>query len=417
MKLSTLIGSALFSTLLLLSGCAGGGPQPGEPVVTDKTLPQVRLNGHLSDTNAIAFEWKPVRDPRVRGVRIYRNTPESNDTKLYRIASIDDTLKTHYVDNGLKPGTAYRYRFTTFDADGRESLPDRTVTARTLKTPGPVSFFTATSPLARSAKLLWRPHPDLRVTGYEIERRDPGDDAFRELDRLDGRLQAEYIDRDLDDNAFYRYRIVAVTCSGDRTPPSKEVTVSTKPLPQPPKQLHASRDGIRSIDLRWSPSPTKDVVSYNVYRAYRSDSAYGLVGTSRTTHYTDRTGKDGARFFYRVSAVDKDGLESRKSAPAEGTTLAPPRPPKLLGVTPRENAVVIRWEPTDPRTVKYTLVKTTKTGWVSSTRAQYTDLKTTVFTDPNVVPGREYTYRVIAVDANGLESEPSESASVVPEAP
>ena len=74
--------------------------------------------------------------------------------------------------------TAYHYRFTTFDAKGRESMPDKTVTAKTLSLPEPVSYVTATKELARSAKVLWRPHPDLRVTGYTIERLDPGDKAF-----------------------------------------------------------------------------------------------------------------------------------------------------------------------------------------------------------------------------------------------
>ena len=115
MKFSTLIVSALFSILTaFLSGCAGGGsPEPAPTVMTDKTLPQVRLNGHLSDTDAIAFEWKPLTDPRVKGVRIYRDNPGSGDKSLYRVASIGDRLQTHYVDGGLEPGTAYRYRFTT----------------------------------------------------------------------------------------------------------------------------------------------------------------------------------------------------------------------------------------------------------------------------------------------------------------
>ena len=415
MKLSTLLISALFSTLLFLSGCVGQ-PEPAGPVVTDKSLPQVSLNGYLSDTDAVAFEWKPLTDPRVKGVRIYRDTPGSKDTKLYRIATVDSTLRTHYLDNGLTPGTTYRYRFTTFDAQGHESLPDRTITAKTLPLPGPVSFFTATHPLARSVKLIWRPHPDLRVSGYEIQRLDPGEKTFHTVDEIEGRLNAEYIDRDLEDNSLYRYRIVALTFDGRKTAPSTIVTVSTKPLPLPPKNLKASHGGIHAITVTWEPSPSKDIAYYKVYRARSADSAFGFIAKTDQTRYTDKIDENGARYFYLVTAVDKDGLESLKSESADGQTLAAPKPPQLLGATRTDNAVVIRWKPTDPRTAEYILLKTTKSGWLDSTEARYNHLKTTQFTDPNIVPGREYVYSVIAVDKNGLASEPSEEKSVITEA-
>ena len=416
MKRSIPLVSALISTIFLLSGCTGQ-PRPADKVVIDKSLPKVTLNGYLSDTDAIAFEWKPLTDPRVKGVRIYRDNPDTNDTRFYRIATVDDRLKTHYLDRGLRPGTRYRYRFTAFDAKGHESVPKKTVTAKTLSLPAPVSFFTATQTLPRSAKLIWRPHPDLRVVGYEIQRLDPGEKTFHTIDEIDGRLHAEYIDRDLDDESLYRYRILARTFDGHTTAPSKTVTVSTKPLPLPPKNLKATRDGIRTVTVSWEPSPTKDIAYYRLYRARSADGAYRFLAKSVPTRYTDRVGENGARYFYKVSAVDKDGLESLKSEPAEGRTLPAPAAPKMLGARRTGDAVVIRWEPSDPRTVGYILIKKTKSGWLDTKEARFNDIKTTRFTDPNIVGGREYVYSVIAVDRHGLHSPPSEEASVVTEAP
>lgn len=416
MKRSTLIASALFSTLtLLISGCAGK-PGPAEPVAIDKTLPQVSINGFLSDTDAIAFEWKPATDPRVKGINIYRDTPDSGDDKIYRIATVDDTLRTHYVDTGLVPSTTYRYRFTTVDAKGRESMPDRTISAKTLSLPEPVSYFTATKELARSAKLLWRPHPDLRITGYEIERLDPDEKTFHRVNHVQGRLNAEYIDHDLEDNSVYRYRIVASTFNSIKTAPSTVVTVATKPLPLPPKQLRASQDGIRTITLNWQPSPNKDIAYYKVYRASSDYGYYDYRAKVATTSYTDKTKEDGAHYFYKVAAVDKDELESLSSETAEGNTLPAPGAPKLTGISVQNDAVVIRWEATDPRTVGYELIKTTRSGWFDSKDAVIRNIKTTSFTDANIAKGHEYSYRVIAVDANGLRSEPSESETIVLEA-
>jgi len=417
MRHSTLIASLLFSTLtLLISGCVGQ-PGPAQPVAIDKTLPQVGINGHLSDTSAIAFEWKPTADKRVKGIRIYRDDPGSGDAKLYRIATIDGSQRTHYVDSGLKPATAYHYRFTTFDAKGRESMPDKTVTAKTLSLPEPVSYVTATKELARSAKVLWRPHPDLRVTGYTIERLDPGDKAFRQIDTVQGRLRAEYIDHDLDDNSVYRYRILARTFDNRVSQPSAVVTVATRPLPLPPTQLEASRGKIRMVALQWRPSPDKHIVHYNVYRSESPNGYYDYRAKVVSTSLVDKCDKDGAHYFYKVAAVDRDGLESLMSEAAEGTTLNAPEAPALTSAVLQDHAIVVRWKATDPRTVGFELLKTTRSGWFESSEAVIRDIKTTTFTDANIAPGQEYSYQVVAVDADGLKSEPSESKTILVEAP
>lgn len=417
MRRSILLASLLFSILtLFFSGCVGQ-PQPAEPVTIDKTLPPVIINGYLSDTHAIAFEWRPATDPRVAGVRIYRDTPGSDDKALYRIATIDSTLQTHYIDKDLTPATRYRYRFTTVDAQGRESMPRKTVTAKTLSLPEPVSFFTATKELARRAKLIWRPHPDLRVSGYEIERKDPGEEHFELIDRLEGRLNAEYIDSDLENDKLYRYRITARTCEGDRTAPSKVVTVSTKPLPLPPRHVSASHGEIAQIRLQWSPSATKGIDHYNVYRAENKEGYYTYYAKVAQTRFTDRVQQNGVRYFYKVTAVDKDGLESLPSAPVAGADKAAPAAPQLLGLSVNEGAVVIRWKPTDKRAVAYEIDKQTHSGWFDTKKARISNIKTTSFTDVNVVPGRTYEYAVIAVDADGMKSDPSASKTITLEAP
>jgi fibronectin type 3 domain-containing protein len=417
MRRSTLIVSLLVSTLILLfSGCTGQ-PQPAGSVTIDKTLPQVHINGYLSDTDAIAFEWRPVTDKRVKLIHIYRDNPGTDDKKVYRIATIDNTLQTHYTDSGLEPDTAYRYRFTTVDAQGRESMPERTITAKTAALPEPVSFFTATKELARSAKLLWRPHPDPRVTGYDIERQEPGDEEFRRIDSIDGRLSAEYIDHDLEDGKLYRYRIIARTFDGKYTAPSKVVTVSTKPLPLPPEHVSATQDEIGTITLRWSTPATQKAAYFNVYRSEEKNGGFDYLAKIAKPRFTDKPERNGAHYFYKVTAVDYDGLESPPSAVVSGATKPAPAAPELLGVSVKQNAVVIRWKSSDARTVAYELVKRTHSGWFDTKKAVFRDLKTTTFTDVNVVPGQEYEYAVIAVDKDGLRSAPSESKSVTIEGP
>ena len=97
-----LILATLAVTLLLFSGCTQQ-PKPQAKPQLDPTLPKVSVNGHIQSMTSIAFEWKPLRDPRVQGYYIYRNDPQDNDTKLNRHASVQSRFVSHNTNTSLNP--------------------------------------------------------------------------------------------------------------------------------------------------------------------------------------------------------------------------------------------------------------------------------------------------------------------------
>lgn len=404
-----LLGTAV---LLMITGCTPR-PKPEPKVMIDRSLPQLAINGTLSDTTAVAFEWQVPADPRVVGIRIYRNTPQEPE-KFSRISDVDNLLQTHYVDADLRPGTVYRYRFTVYDIEGKESMPDSTLSAATLKLPEAVTFFTATQALSQSAKLLWRPHPDLRVTGYDIQRRIEEAKAYRTIKHLDGRLNSEYIDRTLSENTRYRYRIIATLYNNMQSAPTDALTVSTKPLPQVPASLKVSTDLPRKITLQWTPVANTEVVHYKVYRAEKAEGPFRYHAKVNGINFDDKIEANGAHYFYKIAAVDNDGLESPQTAIAEGATLEGPDAPSITKVVDRGDNILVQWRYDDERTKSFIVVKTTKSGWFDTQSTRFDKIKTTQFTDADILMGREYSYQIIAVDANGLESKPSEPESVVP---
>jgi len=70
--------------------------------------------------------------------------------------------------------------------------------------------------------------------------------------------------------------------------------------------------GAHSVDLTWDASTTSTVVGYFVYRGsssggpYTKSNANAQVGTA----FTDLTVNPGDTYFYVVTAVDSDGIES-----------------------------------------------------------------------------------------------------------
>jgi fibronectin type 3 domain-containing protein len=410
MNVLTKIVLTATSTLLLFSGCA---KMPGTPekVKVDPTLERISINGYLTDMKAIAFEWKSISDERVKGIYVYRNDPGAVDKKkLVRVDTLKNRFSTHYVDSGVEPGTLYHYRFSTYNAQGAESKASKLAEVSTLPVLTSVSFFRSIGRMPRSAKLIWRPHTSLNVKGYRVERKDAGSDEWRVIEKIDGRLSAEFIDTDLKDNQRYEYRLRAVTFTGVVSTPSETVTVITKPLPKPVNGLKATEGKPKFITVRWTPSQKEGIDYYKLYRSDEPKDDFTYYAKVQKNSFTDKIEEDGEAFYYKVTAVDKDGLEGELIAvgAARGTTLAKPLTPANPKGAIKNKRTVLQWQKADKRTVGYVVRKTTRKSWIDKETKEFTGIRATRFSDADIEPDVGYTYEVIAVDKHGIRSIPSE---------
>ena len=393
--------------LSLFSGCAQQ-PAPQKQVTIDSTLPVPSLNGYLADITSAAFEWKPIEDARVSGYYVYRDTPGAEDAKLHRIASVESRYATHFVDNDLQPNTHYQYRFSTYTSSGSESVGSETMLVATQPMIAPVSFFQSVGNMPRSAKLLWRPHPNAKISGYAIERQDVNDQKWSTIATITGRLNAEFIDRDLKDGQVYHYRIRALSFDKLTTEPSETAKVVTKPLPPEIKNITATSNLPRAITLTWEPSPIGDLTHYNIYRSSTPNGLFDYHVKLDKTSFTDMITEDGKFYFYKVTAVDKDGLESPLTPVAvQGSTLSKPQAPIAFDGKIVNGAVELQWKSNDMRTVSFTVVKTTKKSWINKESVDINNITGTTFRDTDIKPGTQYSYEVISVDTNGIRSLPT----------
>jgi fibronectin type 3 domain-containing protein len=73
------------------------------------------------------------------------------------------------------------------------------------------------------------------------------------------------------------------------------------------------------VDVAWDQSPSTDVQGYKVYRSQISGGPYTLVsGTipASTLLFTDSSVLSGKTYFYVVTSIDINGLESERSVEA-----------------------------------------------------------------------------------------------------
>ncbi|MBN2895624.1 MAG: fibronectin type III domain-containing protein [Campylobacterales bacterium] len=417
MRFSLPILLAVISTsLIFISGCSQQ-PKPAPKVIIDTSLPVVSLNGHISEMTSIAFEWKSIQDPRVEGYYVYRSDPKAADEKLERIANIKGRYVTHFVDSALQPNTLYMYRFSSYNTQGAESQGSATYRAATLPLLQSVSFFASLGNLPRSAKLIWRPHTDTQIKGYYLERKLKEQTEWKRVATINERLMAEYIDTDLKDAQSYQYRLFAYTHAGIVSTASDVVTVVTKPLPDPITNIKATSQLPRKIIISWDPSIRENFTHYNLYRADEPEGQYRYHVKLTETSFTDIIEEDGAHYFYKVSAVDGDGLESLiETAPTRGSTLAKPKTPLSLSAQIRAHTVQLRWQKADDETQSYVLMKTRKTGWLSKSVTEIKDIQSEQYSDHDLQPDSAYLYQIASVNQYGIRSELSEPVTVITEA-
>ncbi|PZT48750.1 hypothetical protein B6S12_02600 [Helicobacter valdiviensis] len=399
---------------LVLWGCSssvGTLSFNANPTINPNLKPPTNIRT-LSDVNSIAFEWNLPSQNEIAGYHLYRK--KENEQSFSHIATIDSRFATHYADSKLEANTTYIYQFASFDGAKNVSPFSEAIKVKTLLI-DPVAYIEAIGGYPRIVKVIWSPHQDPRVVGYLIQKKNKNGE-WKDLEKINNRLLVEYIDKNLEDDSTSEYQILAFNANGTYSAPTKSVIASTKPKPIPVKNLSATKNLPKSIDLKWDAHPNKEVTHYVILRSslFGSFSRLATIDAKQTT-YSDKIDKDGAEYSYKVIAVDKDGIESLESTPVAGATLGLPRTPLVVYAQIEGDVAVLRWNPQDNRAKEYVVYKR-GSNFLSET-LRYTEVMTPEFVDKEVKVGEKYYYSVSAIDENGLESKKSEEVTLFLPAP
>jgi chitodextrinase len=180
--------------------------------------------------------------------------------------------------------------------------------------------------------------------------------------------------------------------------------------PSPPTNLAASQPTATSTTLTWSAAT--DNVGVSAYDVYRNGT-YLATTTPAVRTYTDTSAVAGTGYTYRVESRDlADNTAGAALTVGGGTTdTQPPSTPVVTGTATGPTTASLSWPPaTDNVGV---------TGYtVQRDGASVASLPGTAtgYSDVTLQPGTGYTYRVIARDAAGNASAPSDPVTLTTEA-
>lgn len=308
--------TSLAALILLSSGCTNvmDNLYPASAPKVDNSIEIVNYNSikSIPDMANVGFEWEKVNDPRVIGYNFYRTELDKGSSELKLVKVIDNKYATHYVDRGLEPKTKYAYQISSRVEGGIESRTTDAYVVQTLPRIVPIEFVQAISDMPNSVKLVWKPHQDKRVGYYRIEKYNTLINEWILLKTIKERLQVEYLDTGLDNNTSYKYRIKAFSFDDVESAPTKVVIGKTKALPAGATNIRTTNSEPKRIIISWNASPTEDVVKYEIHRSAFKAFGYEKVKevNANTLEYIDTTDTAGKSYYYKIIAVDKDGLES-----------------------------------------------------------------------------------------------------------
>lgn len=269
----------------------------------------------------------------------------------------------------------------------------------------------------RAIPLKWDPLLTGDVGGYLIEWSASGEGPFERLAAVRGRGHFAYLDGDaangvaLGDGESRFYRLRAFTTDARLSQESSPVvTATTAALPEAPLSLRAYSTQPREVPLSWSASEDPIVSGYTVERSPSRDGPWEVVAEPdgrRATTYIDRDLGDLRVFYYRVSARNPGGARGPASRPMRAVTKPRPLPP--IGLRVAEQGLgrnVLEWVTNvEPDITEYRLLRARGDDapeTVTAVPAEQTRAE-----DPGVEAGELVSYALVAIDRDGLESDPS----------
>lgn len=349
-SLRRLLTAVFWMAAVLLAGCG----VPGEPLPPLLEIPERATDLSAKQVGSrLQLAWSPPRltteGTRVRrlarleiyGVFLPQGAALTSFPESSRLLA---TLGTDAIPAGQQrivyelPLTAGQLRQTAFFAVKAINNKDRdagfsnVVQVEIVDLPAAPLDLQAT--LTESAiHLAWKapplsafggpaPQPD----GYQVYRAaagspQPGSPVATQTEIMLGATgSAAYQDSTFEFGHNYVYSVRAFAGQGESaalTPPSNSVEVAAVDRFPP-----ASPQNVRAIavpgavDLAWSPNSEADMAGYNVYRREEEALVKLNLGLLPAPLFHDPSPTPGARYLYRVTAVDGNGNESAASQDA-----------------------------------------------------------------------------------------------------
>lgn len=370
---------------------------------------------------SVPLKWEP-HELNVAGYRIYRSDSASGKPDM--IKDLKGVKETAYHDLGAKGSSSapmlddaktYYYSISAYSPYGDEGPKSHSIPVATASAPAVPKEFAAKGWQARKVSLSWKAHDDESVRGYYLYRSSEDKGPYAQIAEIKGREKNSYVDMGessmfgggsqgkLKDFTLYFYKVEAYNWAGSRSGMGEPASATTKPAPLAPESLKVVSSRPRQAPIEWRKNPEPTIKEYRVFRADDEKGQFRKLADvpADRNYYLDDKLENKKKYFYKLQAVDVDGLDSEFSVVVSGTTKS--LPSQVSGLKWEKDGVkaILKWEANrEPDVAEYVVYKKGFLGWdkVGSTKDAFFHL-------PDMKQGAKGDFAVSCVDTDKLEGE------------
>lgn len=366
---------------------------------------------------------------------------EQNDSSVLALTFMSKHLRRAlgllFLDAKVQQGRTYQYRATLVAADGHESEPSEPLSATCGVPPipllGPLDVQAKST--EQGVELSWTMNPaDSGAFTYSVYRSPDLDGSYLRLnlapltyvsDSATADTKGTFVDTTAQTGRIYFYAVVSTDYAGNESPHDSPVSFELADIlpPRIPQNVFANPSDL-GITVTWDTISGDNVAGYNIYRSTDPDSFFVKLNEVLLPfdagYYEDKSTSLVDRYFYRVTAVDRSGNESERSARSLSLfeNYLPPAPPQGVRAEARSGGVFLQWDRSDEADVRgYYVFRANSYNSELSQISPLIGRDTTEFTDSSAYLSArgQYWYLVQAINYTGVVSSYSEPVAASPD--
>ncbi|VAX16821.1 hypothetical protein MNBD_NITROSPINAE02-955 [hydrothermal vent metagenome] len=256
---------------------------------------------------------------------------------------------------------------------------------------------------------------------YRLSRSRTKRGPYKEISTKENRRfgQVElFEDEGLLDAETYYYKVEGVSSLGLTSLPVGPLQITTTGPPARVEGLKAEGNLARMVKIRWDPLNDPAVKAYNIFRSENKDGGYKkikVITNKNEIHYLDK-GKSGGFFnsgaslgdhvtyYYKIQAVNVVDVVGQKSKVASATTKAVPVAVTGVKASMYEvKQVSLSWKLNPEGDIeKYVIMRGDNAEEVDN-KIESVSGAASSYVDTGLKDGRNYYYKIRAVDKDKLE--------------
>lgn len=379
-------------------------------------IPQFTTKKILSEKE-VALQWDFPKDEswKLKGFDVLR-APKAIGPYKEVAKSLDKQVR-HFQYDGLETINYFKVRAHGIAGDYQDSSPAMIQPVDSIPPTKPQGLSGTVDTLG-VVRLSWKPNSELDLKGYTVLRADRKTQEFTRLTKREIK-ENNFLDTIAIDNYSGKvyYQIMASDLRYNESIPSN-ILVLDRPSQVPPtspvfKEFEVLGD---TIKLEWIGSSSKNLVKQVIYRnnPARKDGLWHVVLETNNTsvnHFMDVKTEPNTVYNYIITAVNREGRESKPSPVVSITTPPILLKPKIKGLFARVNrelkTITLSWRSNHPGLLEVQLFKKENEG----DYRLYKTLEPSIneYVDTKLTPNSNYGYGIKAIFTDGSTSQWTET--------